>query len=474
MTLHELKLNFLGARDTVTGSRTLLSTHEQSFLIDCGLFQGTKEIRLRNWAKFPFNPEKISSVVLTHAHLDHSGYLPKLVREGFSGKIYCSPGTADLLSILLLDAAFLEEESARYANKSGYSNHKPALPLFTTKDAEAVFPLIEIVGRNDWVNLTPELSFRFFRAGHIIGASFIQFSYTDPYSKSSCLISFSGDLGHSRSQILRGPEDLMETDYLVLESTYGNRRHPRSDANKELAEIINRTTASHGVLLIPAFAVGRAQEVIYAIKQLEDSNSIKSIPVYLDSPMAQKATKIMINHPEDHILDSRFLQKDISEFYPEKFQSVSSVDESMSLCSRSGPMIVISASGMLSGGRILHHLKARLSNKNNTLLFTGYQAEGTKGRFLQDNFGKIESLRIHHQEIPIFCDIQTLDELSAHADYEDMLAWLARMKRKPKEIFINHGTENSQQAFAEKITEELGIKASPVYKQGVYNLSLKK
>lgn len=449
------KLRFLGAADTVTGSRTLIEFNGSRLLVDCGLFQGEKSYRQRNWQPFPVDPATIGQVILTHAHLDHTGYLPRLCASGFNGKIYCSPGTADLTRIILTDAAYLEEEFAAYANRTGYSNHKPALPLFTKDDAEVALSRLTPRKRYEWVQLSEKVSFKFLRAGHIIGASYIQF-YLHADQK-GCKLTFTGDLGNDRSHLMKGPEQLLDTDVLVLESTYGDRLQPRTDSLQELAAIANKTFARGGVLVIPSFAVGRAQEITYLLRLAEDRGLIPKVPVILDSPMATAATNVCIEHPEDQILESSFVGTG-ENFRPALFEVTESPDDSMVACMRDGPMIVISSSGMLNGGRILHHLKHRLIDEKNTILFTGYQAEGTKGRYLQENEGSIESLRIHHQDVPILAEIKTLDVLSSHADFQDSLRWIEAMEKKPKLILLNHGHPNSQAALADKIRTRFGIR----------------
>ncbi len=432
-----LNLNFLGAAGVVTGSRTLVELDDRRFLVDCGLFQGDKTLRLRNWQNFPVDPKSIESVILTHAHLDHSGFLPRLVHEGFAGRIYCSDGTADLARILLLDSAHLEEEQAAFANESGYSNHKPARPLFTTADAERALGRLTPTPRFQWITLTDAIKFRFLRAGHIIGASMVQFQIDGPRHPTN--LTFTGDLGHNRSQLMRAPDIIENTDVLVIESTYGNRLQPRGDLAAEFEKIANSTLKRGGVLVIPAFAVGRSQDIIYLIAQLERQGRIPKVPVILDSPMSIAATDIFFKHEEDH--QAKFAGR--VRFFPEKYEISQTPNDSMLACMRDGPMIVISAAGMLSGGRILHHLKHRLPFAENTVLFAGYQAEGTKGRYLQDNGATGGHLRIHHKEIPINAEIATITGLSAHGDYQDLCNWCQKIGHKPERIFINHGTEAS-------------------------------
>lgn len=405
-------------------------------------------MRQKNWEPLLTNGTKLDGVVLTHAHLDHTGYLPCLYQQGFRGPIYCSEGTADLCKLLLEDAAYLEEELAHFANTSGYSNHKPAKPLFTKQDVERTLPLLRPMSRDEWHILNDKISVRFLQAGHIIGASMVQLSIAG--NNGTKLLTFSGDLGHDRSLTMVPPSPLLETQFLVLESTYGDREHPRKDVLEEFAEIARRTLERSGVLVIPAFAVGRAQEILYIIHCLEEQKRIPVVPVILDSPMAEAATKVFMNHPEDHRLGH--LSESAASFLPKNFSSTPTPNDSMLACMRDGPMIVISAAGMLNGGRVLHHLKHRLPDEKNTLLFCGYQAEGTKGRFLQDNIGQIETLRIHHQEVSIDAEIATIQTLSAHGDFRDFIEWFALMKQKPKRVFLNHGNPESMNVFAEKLS----------------------
>jgi metallo-beta-lactamase family protein len=431
-------LEFLGAAGGVTGSKTLLRFAGANILVDCGLFQGPKAIREKNRDPVLVAGRQIDAIVLTHAHLDHSGYIPRIVREGFQGPIYCSKGTGDLIEVLLTDAAHLEQEFASYANKTGYSSHKPADPLFTQADVERALKLVKTVDRGQWFNLNAQLSIRFLHAGHIIGASMAQFSLA--FENATRLITFSGDLGHSRSLTIRPPEQIIDTDALILESTYGDRDHPRTDVVKEFATIAKRTFERGGTLVIPAFAVGRAQEILHIIRLAENEDLIPKFPVVLDSPMARKATQIYFSHPEDHshlICENRVQNCD--EFLPHHFSMTESSDDSMLACMKDGPQTVISAAGMLNGGRILHHLKARLPKEENTVLFCGYQAEGTKGRFLQDGGANLEYLRIHHEEVPVNAEIATISSLSAHADRSDLIAWVKQLTKQPRKIFLNHG-----------------------------------
>ncbi len=457
-------LKFLGAAGTVTGSRTLLDYHRSPYLIDCGLFQGPKELRQKNWDPFPVDPHSIKGVLLTHSHLDHVGYLPRFVRSGYSGPIHCSKGSADLLKFMLLDSAKIQEEDAKYANNTGYSHHQPASPLYTKVDAENTLNLIKTWEEDEWLQLENGLSMKPYRAGHIIGARSLLFSFQT--SNGPERICFSGDLGHSRMKTLRGPSGPSEAEHLVLESTYGDRLHPKVDPMQLFADCINKTAKRGGVVIIPAFAVGRAQEMLYMIRLLEDQGLIDEIPVILDSPMSSKATVTYLDHPEDHTRGEDFSSKDEKNFLPYHFEATETPDDSMLACLRPGPMIVISAAGMLSGGRILHHLKQRLPDKKNTVLFVGYQAEGSKGRFLQDVGAKTGSLRIHHEEVEVNAEIETLPALSAHGDAEDMLGWLADFRQEPRNIFLNHGDPETARAWGKTIKERLGWKNVKVVAEG--------
>ena len=445
-------LKFFGANDTVTGSLTQLSINNSKVLVDCGQFQGPKEVRARNRRPFPFKISEIDGVFITHAHLDHIGRLPLLCKEGYEGPIYVSQGTYELGRIILLDSAHLEQEFAAYANETGYSNHKPALPLFTTEDAEKAISQFKIVSRNQWHSFNEHLSFKLLRAGHIIGSSILQFQLHNGQKKK--IVSFSGDLGRPFSLTLKPAEEIPSSDILVLESTYGGRLHPKKDPLEGLAEEINRIVERQGVLVVPAFAVGRSQDIIFAIKTLEQQKKIPCLPVYLDSPMANSATEIFLRNHEDQKALSAFNETD--SFFPKKFEVSTTADESMLACMRDGPLIVISASGMLSGGRILHHLKARLPKPENTVLFTGFQAEGSKGRFLQER-NEDQKIRIHHKEVDIEARVTTLDAFSAHADYEEILEYLSKVASPNMKIIVNHGSHESQKILAEKIREKFGF-----------------
>lgn len=430
-------LSFFGAAGTVTGSKYLIRVGRSQILLDAGLFQGLKELRLRNWAKPPFNPSSIDAVVLSHAHIDHSGYLPSLVRAGFRGKIFCTSGTKDLLKVMLLDAAHLQEEEAEFANRYGYSKHKPALPLYTVEDAEKTLKYLKVVEYHKVFAVAKGVTGSFWRAGHILGSAIVQLHIGE---LNPLTLVFSGDLGRWNRPILRDPELVPEADILLVESTYGNRTHP-PNPEKELARIINETAQRRGVLLIPAFAVGRTQELIWTIRQLEETNQIPTLPVYVDSPMAINVSDIYCQHPEDHDLDMKTLMEEHRcPLCCKQYHLVRTPQESKELNRLSGPMIIISASGMATGGRILHHLKLRLPDPKTTVLLAGFQAAGTRGRMLQEG---AKTVQIHGQEVAVNAKIERLDGLSAHADQNEILKWLSGFKKPPRTVYIVHGEPSS-------------------------------
>lgn len=448
-----MKITFYGAAQTVTGSRTVFEYKGERYLVDCGLFQGAKNKRELNWKNNIPDVENIKAVFLTHAHIDHSGYLPKIVKDGFKGEIYSSQATKDLCDIMLLDAAHLQEEDAEFANKTGYSHYNPAMPLYNTTDAKNALSLFKTCDFDKWIQVTEGLSLRLVHSGHILGSAYLQFSYAS--NDQNYLVTFSGDIGSGRSKILKPPQYILETDFLILESTYGDRLQDKVDPEILLAEYLNIVIGRKGVMLIPAFSVGRTQEILNLIKNLELKNKIPRVPVFVDSPMAIDATKIFLRHQEEHLLK---LQNDqfiplfsTSDFYPCK-----SVMESKILNNKSGPMIIISASGMLTGGRIMHHLKKRLPDSRNGILFTGYQAEETKGKLLVEGF---KTIRIHHEEVDVNAEIFSLGSLSGHADKNDLLDWVKKLKRPPKMIFINHGEINASNSLQNEIKTKFGFKS---------------
>lgn len=445
-----LSLNFLGAAGGVTGSKFLLSYESQQLLLDCGLFQGLKELRLRNWAPPPIDIGRLSGIVLTHAHIDHSGYLPRLVARGYRGPVYATAATCELLKILLLDAAHLQEEEARYANKEGYSKHSPALPLYTVEDAERALRLLSPIRSGEEMQLGPGIGVNFSRTGHILGAASARIT-CELAGQKKCLVD-SGDLGRYDRPILRDPEPVKNANWLMVESTYGDRLHP-ANPDAELAKIINEVADQAGSLIIPSFAVGRTQELIYTIRKLEDQSRIPALPVHLDSPMAINATEIYCNHTEEHDLDMQLLRdRDRPVLCSRHFFIHRTQEESKSLNAIEAPFILLSSSGMATGGRILHHLRQRLPDPKSTILFVGYQAEGTRGQHLQQG---AKEIKMFGQMIPVRARIRTIDGFSAHADQAEILRWLQGFQRPPQKTFIIHGEPKAANTLAQLIRERL-------------------
>lgn len=446
-------IQFLGATHTVTGSKHLFEVGGYRVMVDCGLFQGLKQLRLRNWEPFPINPASINSVILTHAHIDHTGYLPRLVRDGFDGTVYATPATVELARILLPDSARLQEEDAEYANRKGSSKHKPALPLYTEGDANRACRHMESVNYGKPVQLTQRLSFEFVTAGHILGSSFVLVD-VECNDGATRRIVMTGDLGRYDEPIINDPSTVTEADYLVLESTYGDREHPQFDVKARLAEIITETVSRGGHILIPAFAVGRTQQLLYLIRELEEEQRIPILPVFVDSPMAVSATKLYLRHKEDHDLAMQDLLDDRKNpLATRHFNLARTRDESKAVSAQSGSTIVISASGMATGGRILHHLRKRLPDERNTVIFAGFQAEGTRGRRLLDGEPEI---KIFGEFVPVRAKIERLENLSAHADSHEIMRWLSGFKRAPQKVFLVHGEPNAQEALKQRIIEQFG------------------
>ncbi|MBI3594247.1 MAG: MBL fold metallo-hydrolase [Nitrospirae bacterium] len=436
-----MEITFLGAAGTVTGSKYLIVEGKRKILVDCGLFQGFKQLRLRNWAPLPIRAEEIDTVVLTHAHIDHTGYLPLLVKNGFTGKVYCSKGTRDLCSILLPDSGHLQEEEAKFADAHRYSKHVPPRPLYTRQDAERSLLRLVPVDFDQEIDLGNSIHCRFQPAGHIVGSSLVKL--TGPRTS----VLFTGDLGRPQDLIMNPPVVVRRTDYLVLESTYGDRLHDPADPGIVLSEVINRTVKRGGVLLIPSFAVGRAQTILYYIHRLKSTNAIPDIPVYLNSPMAVEATEIYLEHQKEHRLTLAQC-RDLGS----AARFVNSLEESKKLNSLRDPMIIISASGMASGGRILHHLEAFAPDGRNTILFVGFQAGGTRGA---DMVNGAKSIKIHGHYIPVNAEVVAIDQLSSHADYREILNWLKQFESSPKETFITHGEPAPADALRHRIEEEM-------------------
>ncbi|GAB3398575.1 MBL fold metallo-hydrolase [Massilia agilis] len=437
-----LSLTSLGGAGTVTGSKHLLTYGDSKILVDCGLFQGLKNLRTLNWQDLPVSPRDIDAVVLTHAHLDHSGYLPRLIRNGFHGKIFSTAATRDVAKLILLDSAWLQEKDAEFANRKGYSKHKPALPLYTVQDAEHSLKHFESVRFHDEVALPGGASLLLRRAGHILGASSAQIDVD------GVRIVFSGDLGRYDDPVMFDPEPVTEADYVVIESTYGNRRHDRSDALAALDEVIARTVRRGGTVVIPAFAVGRAQSLIYNLWQLRQRGSLHNVPVFLDSPMATSATELLHRHQHDHKLSM-----DEYEAACDAVTYVRDVEESKALSANRYPKVIISASGMATGGRVLHHIAAFAPDHRNTLLFSGFQAAGTRGRKLLEGAREVKA---YGTWIPVNAEVAELPMLSAHADCDELMKWLSGFKRAPKRVFVVHGEPEASEALRERIARELG------------------
>jgi metallo-beta-lactamase family protein len=445
-----MKLTFLGGAETVTGSRFLLEAAGKRVLIDCGLFQGTKNLRRRNWEALPVPPDSIDAVILTHAHIDHCGYLPVLARDGFRGPVYCTPGTADLCEVMLRDSARLQEEEAEFANRHGYSKHDPALPLYTLQDAERALRLIGPREFDAPAALNEQLAFRLLPAGHILGAASVEVSCN------GTLVAFSGDLGRPDDPLMRAPSPPARADYLVIESTYGDRLHDALNPEDELADVFARTFARGGVVVMPCFGVGRAQEILYYIARLKEAGRMPGVPVYLDSPMAISVTDLYRRHMREHRLTlSQLHAIDHAAFMTR------TLDESKAIAGRRGPKLIIAGSGMAAGGRVLHHLALYASDPRNTIALVGFQAAGTRGAALEAHE---PSIKLLGEYVPVHAEIASISSLSAHADYNETLRWLAGMARPPARTFVTHGEPAAADALRRRIAETLGWRCDvPAY-----------
>jgi metallo-beta-lactamase family protein len=438
------KITFLGAAGTVTGSKYLVEAGGKRLLVDCGLFQGPKELQQRNWNNLPIDPASIDWVLLTHAHIDHTGYIPRLVQNGFRGPIYSNAATHELCELLLLDSAHLQEEDAQYAARKNYSSHHPPLPLYTVAEAQKSLTQFREIPRADVFSISPEFSVLPHDAGHILGSSWLELTITE--NGKQTLVVFSGDLGRYDQPILKDPEPPTRADFLLCESTYGDRDHPAGSVADKLADVINRVAKRGGAVVIPSFAVGRTQTLMYYLRQLDNQQKIPRLPVYVDSPMAISVTGIYASHHEDHDADFTSLEqqgnKDPLDLL--EVQMTRSVEDSKKINDVVSPCIIISASGMATGGRILHHLDRRLPDSRSAVLLVGFQAEGTNGRALQDG---AQYLRLFGQEVPVRAEIITLDQLSAHAGRSELLRWLSGFSAPPRQTFMVHGEPNALDAL---------------------------
>jgi metallo-beta-lactamase family protein len=442
-------LTFLGAAQTVTGSKYLLETGGRRVLVDCGLFQGLKELRERNWQPLPIEPRSLDAVVVTHAHIDHTGYLPRLVKDGFKGRIFCTPGTADLCRIMLPDSGRLAEDDAREANRYGYTKHAPALPLFTEEDAFQTLTHLQPVGYDRPIPINGAITLSFADAGHLLGSAFARIRLEAEAGRE---ILFSGDLGRFGRPVLPDPTTVETADVLLLESTYGDRTHEADDDGERLAGIIKTTVEGGGKVIIPAFAIGRVEEVIYWLKRLEDARRIPIVPVYVDSPMAVDALRHYANHSRDLDPDMQTHRGQVSAFTTRRFTAIASPQQSKEVQASPAPCIVVSASGMATGGRVLHHLKAALPKARNTVLFVGYQAAGTRGRQLIEG---AETVKIHGQFVNVAARIERIDSMSAHADADEIMRWLRGFTRPPETTYLVHGEPPAQAALKSRIEAEL-------------------
>jgi metallo-beta-lactamase family protein len=440
-------LTFLGAAGTVTGSRYLLDTGDRRILIDCGLFQGLKELRLRNWAPLPVEPSSIDAVVLTHAHLDHSGYLPRLVAGGFRGRVFSTPGTRDLCTLVLPDSARIQQEDARNANAGGYSKHKPALPLYTEADAMRALMMFQPVGYNRPVPVVPGVEVEFINAGHLLGSAYARVRIGDR------TILFGGDLGRYGRPVLPDPGPVSEADVLLVESTYGDRLHVSDDGGRRLEEIVTSVARREGKLIVPAFAIGRVEEVLYWLRRLEQEGRIPVLPVYVDSPMAIAALEFYNARANELDPDVRPEARRVSAFATTRLTMVNSARESADLAASRQTAIVIASSGMATGGRVLGHLEHALPDRANTILFVGFQAPGTRGRSLVDG---ASSVKIRGRDVPVAAEVASLDSMSAHADASEILRWLSGFSRPPSMTYLVHGEPPALAALKARIDKERG------------------
>ena len=442
----EITIQFLGGAGTVTGSKTLIKTEKQQILVDCGLFQGLKELRIKNREKFPTNESSIDTLLLTHAHLDHCGYIPLLVKNGFSGPIHCTKPTRQLAEIILRDSARIMEEDAERANRHVYTKHDRAEPLYTVKEVEIALEQFVPHDLHEWVVLASGTRFQFLNNGHILGSAFIELIIENQK------IVFSGDIGRSKPMLLYPPQKIKEADYIVMESTYGDRSHHVDDVKLALLQVIEETFDRKGILMIPSFAVERTQEIIFLLHQLREEDKLPRMPIFLDSPMGVNSTKVYEQYPEWQNL-SRFT---LNTMYDDvKF--ITNYEQSRAVVADKHTKIVIAGSGMMEGGRILHYLNNHIENDRNTLLFVGFQGEGTRGRAIIEGSDEIKFFGNYRK---VKCQIRSISSLSAHGDQAEILEWLTHFERPPKRIFLNHGEPHQSDALRVKLQHELGWKVS--------------
>lgn len=449
-----MQLSFFGATQTVTGSRYLLEHNARRVLVDCGLFQGYKHLRLKNWARLPFDPATLDAVLLTHAHLDHSGYLPRLMRLGFRGPIYATRATMDLCRILLPDSGHLQEEQAEFANRHGFSKHSPALPLYTERDADECLKRLREITFGEAFEPVTGMRVQYSRAGHLPGAASIR------VEAAGTSVLFSGDIGRPSDPLMSAPAAPSPADHVVVESTYGDRRHPAMDPQTEMGDVIRRTCERRGIVVIPTFAVGRAQLLLLLIARLKAAGTIPDVPVYLDSPMAIDATELLMRHATEHRLSAAE-----AAMVGRTAKLVHTAEESKALDRIREPAIILAASGMATGGRVVHHLKTFVTDARNTILFSGFQAGGTRGASL---VAGARALRMHGETFPVHAEVCQLQAVSAHADADEVIAWLRQLHPAPRHIFVTHGEPSASDSLRQRLQSELGLAASvPEYRDEV-------
>ena len=457
------KLTFLGAAGTVTGSKYLVEAEGKRLLVDCGLFQGLKELRLRNWSSLPENPSSFDWCLLTHAHLDHTGYLPRLVRDGFRGPIFADAATIELCNLLLPDSAHIMQEDAQNAQRQGYSRHNPPLPLYSPADVDPVLKAFKEIPRSAPFTISPQFSVNPRNAGHILGASSLELTITENGKKTVVL--FSGDIGRYGHPILKDPEVPSRCDVLLCESTYGDRDHPADSPEDAMAAVVNRVAKRGGVIVIPAFAVDRTQTIMYIVRELEDANRIPRLPVFVDSPMAISITEMYMRHHEDHVLSFTNLEKNGNPLDAHNVHYMRSVEDSKKINDVKTPAIIISASGMATGGRVLHHIAQRAPDPRNVILLAGFQAEGTRGRSLEEG---AKTLRIHGQDVPIAAEVINLRQFSAHAGQSELLRWLTGLPAPPRQTYMVHGEPVASAGLKVAVESKFGWRVTlPKYLQTV-------